>query len=251
MFLRKLFKNKNIFFRRLLSKFEIRKFNNHNYTIFYDKDKSNELSELANLHKTNKGYVSNQSSSNNLDKKGCHNYSDYYSDIFLTGKDHIKKVFELGIGSINDNQKFNMNHQGENYKTGGSLRMWRDYFKNAKIYGADVDKDCFFTEDRIKTFYVDQGDKDSIINMWKQIDEKEFDIIIDDGCHRFEETIIFFENSLNKLKKGGVYIIEDILLSQRKKFLKYFKSNNTNFKFVDFYRPDAKLQNNSLIIIIK
>ena len=144
-----------------------------------------------------------------------------------------------------------MNHQGENYKTGGSLRMWRDYFKNAKIFGADVDKDCLFNEDRIKTFYVDQSDKDSVINMWKQIDENEFDILIDDGCHRFEETIIFFENSINKVRIGGIYIIEDILLSQRKKFLKYFKSKNLNFKFIDFYRPDAKLQNNSLILIIK
>ena len=129
--------------------------------------------------------------------------------------------------------------------------MWRDYFKNAKIFGADVDKDCLFNEDRIKTFYVDQSDKDSVVNMWKQINENEFDILIDDGCHRFEETIVFFENSINKLREGGIYIIEDILLSQRKKFLKYFKSNKINFKFVDFYRPDAKLQNNSLILIIK
>ena len=56
-----------------------------------------------------------------------------------------------------------------------SLRAWRDYFKNAKIFGADVDKDCLFNEDRIKTFYVDQSDKDSVINMWKQIDENEFE----------------------------------------------------------------------------
>ena len=41
--------------------------------------------------------------------------------------------------------------------------------------------------------------KDSVINMWKQIDENEFDILIDDGCHRFE-TIM--ENSIIKLKKG-------------------------------------------------
>ena len=51
-----------------------------------------------------------------------------------------------------------MNHQGENYKTGGSPRMWREYLENAKIF-ADVDKDCLFNEDRIKTFYVDQSDK--------------------------------------------------------------------------------------------
>ena len=49
-----------------------------------------------------------------------------------------------------------------------------------------------------------------------KIGEDEFDIIIDDGCHRYEETINFYENSIDKLKDNGIYIIEDILLSQRK-----------------------------------
>ena len=87
--------------------------------------------------------------------------------------------------------------------------------------------------------------------MWNQIGEDEFDIIIDDGCHRYEETINFYENSIDKLKDNGIYIIEDILLSQRKKFLEYFKLKKSNFKFVDFYRPDTNLQNNALIVIRK
>jgi RNA polymerase subunit RPABC4/transcription elongation factor Spt4 len=36
-----------------------------------------------------------------------------------------------------------------------------------------------------------------------------FDIIIDDGSHEFEDTCIFFENSIHKLNKNGYYIIED------------------------------------------
>ena len=43
-------------------------------------------------------------------------------------------------------------------KPGASLRVWRDYFPNAIIYGADIDKDILFAEERIKTFYIDQLD---------------------------------------------------------------------------------------------
>ena len=34
---------------------------------------------------------------------------------------------------------------------GASLRVWKDFFSNAKIYGSDIDKDILFNEDRIFT----------------------------------------------------------------------------------------------------
>ena len=87
--------------------------------------------------------------------------------------------------------------------------------------------------------------------MWNLIGENDFDIIIDDGCHRFEETIIFFENSINRLSETGIYIIEDILLSQKKKFLNYFKETEYNVKFITFNRPGHNPLNNHLIMITK
>ena len=66
------------------------------------------------------------------------------------------------------------------------------------------------------------------------IKENDFDIIIDDGCHRFEETIIFFENSINRLSETGIYIIEDILLSPKQKFSNYFKETYYKFKSLNY-----------------
>ena len=94
-------------------------------------------------------------------------------------------------------------------KPGASLRAWRDYFENAKIYGADIDKEILFRETIIKTFYVDQTDKKSVLQMWKKIDEKNFNLIIDDGLHTFSAAINLFELSINRLKPDGIYIIED------------------------------------------
>ena len=73
--------------------------------------------------------------------------------------------------------------------------MWKEFFIKAKIYGADIDENTLFQENRIKTFTVDQFSQKSIKRMWQKINVKEFDLIIDDGCHQFEGTINFFEFS--------------------------------------------------------
>ena len=72
-------------------------------------------------------------------------------------------------------------------KPGASLRMWRDYFYNANIYGADIDKGILFNEDRINTYFVDQLDSETIKSMWNNIGLKDFDIIIDDGLHEVDQ----------------------------------------------------------------
>jgi hypothetical protein len=48
--------------------------------------------------------------------------------------------------------------------------------------------------------------------MWNEpVLQENFDIIIDDGLHTFEANVIFFENSIHKLKANGFFIIEDII----------------------------------------
>jgi hypothetical protein len=71
-------------------------------------------------------------------------------------------------------------------------------------------KNILFEEHRIKTFYVDQLDGNSIKSMWENIGVKEFDIIIDDGLHEPEAIYNFFINSFHKLKKNGIFVIEDV-----------------------------------------
>ena len=56
--------------------------------------------------------------------------------------------------------------------------------------------------------------------MWLDINRKNFDIIID-GIHDYKGNINFFENSIEYLKKGGVYIIEDVNIYVDN-FRKYF-----------------------------
>jgi hypothetical protein len=97
--------------------------------------------------------------------------------------------------------------QIQNYKPGASLRAWKEYFSHALIYGGDIQEDTQFTEDRIQTFLFDSTNKeacDTTLNNMK------FDIIIDDGWHKWEAQLSTITNLFSRVKVGGYYIIEDI-----------------------------------------
>ena len=140
-----------------------------------------------------------------------------------------------------------------NGKPGASLRAWRDYFENAYIYGADIDKNILFVENRIKTFFLDQADKNSIIKMWSDLNKKNFDLIVDDGLHTYEAAITLFENSIEWLSGNGIYIIEDAQDRDLLKFKKYFdeKLSIYNYNILVLKKAKNAKSNNNLIEIRK
>lgn len=137
-----------------------------------------------------------------------HHYTMFYYELWKNIKDKPLRVFELGMGTTDLNIDSNM---GPNGRPGASLFGWCEFFPNAEIFGADIDKKILFETDRIKTYYCDQTIAECVKNMWLQPGlEENFDIIIDDGLHRYFSNECFFENSIHKLKEDGYYIIEDI-----------------------------------------
>jgi hypothetical protein len=182
-------------------------------------------------------------------ESGVHSYARFYSLLLGNNRESIGTVFECGIGTTNLALPSNMGRTGS---PGASLRAWKDYFPNAQIFGADIDREILFEEERIRTFYVNQLSASAITQMWSEIPNLNFDLIIDDGLHTFEAGVTFYENSIAKLKDSGVYIIEDVTPRNLVKFAEYFKDTNN---FVDYVclrslrlglRPD-----NNLVIIRK
>lgn len=195
--------------------------------------------------------ISNRSGS---DKGNRHNYTTFYHYLFESIRQKVNSVFEVGIGTNNPNIPSSMGPGGT---PGASLRMWRDYFPNAQVYGADVDKGCLFNEERIKTFYVDQTNTETIKDLWdKEFSEQSFDIMIDDGLHSYLANKTFLENSIYKLKSGGVYIIEDVDISYQDdvKGLLEVLENTDQFQFIDLLtipiNSDVQ-SNNTLAVLIK
>ena len=195
---------------------------------------NNQLKELMNHYGSDKGGITNH-----------HNFANYYSEIFDNKKDKIKNFLEIGLGTNNENLASNMGKDG---KPLASLRAWRDYFKNAQIYGADIDRDILNDEDRIKTFYVDQTNPSSIKELFINIGVNKFDVILEDGLHEYNANICFFENSIQYLDNQGIYIIEDVYYKDQKKFINYFKKKSYNFSIIDIFH-EKNIANNCLVVV--
>jgi len=143
--------------------------------------------------------------------KGRHNYTTVYSKLFGKLREKPLRIFELGLGTSNPRFSASMGVSG---LPGASLRGWRELFPNATVFGADIDREILFEEDRIKTFYCDQLDSMAIRDLWSQPPlQGGMDIIIDDGMHTFEGNTSFLEGSIKHLLPGGTYVVEDILES--------------------------------------
>ena len=121
-----------------------------------------------------------------------HNYAKFYDEYFFEKKD--KELNILEIGSF----------------YGNAAAALYFYFKNAKIYSADIFPDLFsYTSDRIKNFYVDSSSEKSISqNILKK--NKKFEIIIEDACHAYKDQIISLFMLFPILSSEGIFIIEEL-----------------------------------------
>lgn len=143
------------------------------------------------------------------DKGTDHNYIDVYDEL-LAKYQSMKGINVLEVGVF----------------TGGSLKMFNEYFDHAIIYGIDpfirTDNDALSKEflkngatcletklmedlksyDRIK---IVKGYSQSVL-----MGDTEFAVIIDDGDHRPKTQFETFINLEQYVTADGVYIIEDI-----------------------------------------
>jgi SAM-dependent methyltransferase len=184
--------------------------------------------------------------------RGWHNYTTIYPVLFSGLRDKQLKIFEVGLGTDNPSITSSM---GARARPGASLRGWREIFPNASIYGADIDKDILFEEDRISTFYCDQLSSDAIRNLWAQPALRGgADIIIDDGLHTFEANVSFLKDSLKHLKPGGIFVVEDIAQDALKRWHTQVKDvyrdefPEYEFALLELPNSDNNFDNNMLIV---
>lgn len=184
---------------------------------FYNLNQPTPLCEIMIRNKSDKG------------SDGRHNYTKVYYSIFNNIREKPLRIFELGLGTNNIDVPSNM---GVNGRPGASLYGWNEFFVNSDIFGADIDTRILFNTNKIKTFFCDQTNPSVINNMWNEPDLIDnFDIIIEDGLHKFNANVCFFENSIHKLNKGGYFIIEDIIMPE--KYLFDNKIKEWKFKYPD------------------
>ncbi len=201
---------------------------------------NNPLTTLMNKYGSDKGNSNNK-----------HNYTKFYDSLFSNIKNKKLNLMEIGLGSIDSEIDFHMKFMGNNYQPLASLFAWREYFINSNIFGADIDRTLIKNLDRIKTFYVDMQNEETILDMWNKIDTK-MDIIIDDGFHSYDANINLFRNSFKHLKNPGYYIIEDVHRkpSNIKKFNNFFLNEKIKYEIIDIPHKN-NIHDNCLILIRK
>ena len=126
-----------------------------------------------------------------------HTYAPIYDKLFKDLK--VESVLEIGIG-----YKGLMERYVPQYQPGASLRVWRDFFPNAQIYGIDNHIEAMLDEPRMTTYHGDSTDSDWVRSM----NFPKFDIIIDDGSHEHHDQLKTAQLFLPHAKQ--MYFIEDV-----------------------------------------
>ena len=121
-----------------------------------------------------------------------HNYSPHYEKFFSKFKDkELIKILE--IGSL----------------FGAGTASFLKYFNQSEIITLDINPfNMKYYSKKIRPIFIDTQSK-SIINDLVNYIKEDFDIIIDDGSHNKREQILTLKYFLPKLKKEGIYVIED------------------------------------------
>ena len=141
------------------------------------------------------------------DKSSLHDYHLLYGPMLGLCRNEPWQLLEIGLGTNNPEIVSTMGIDG---RPGASLRAFRDFLPTAQIFGADIDRSILFSEERIKTFYVDQTCEASFDDLAIALGSRDFDFVIDDGLHSPNANLATMLFSLLILKKGGTFIVEDI-----------------------------------------
>jgi len=142
----------------------------------------------------------------NTDKSSlAHNYTKIYEKHFKKLQNKPLKILEIG------------------FLTGCSARLWDKYFTNSltRLFFLDINpelqKYAKGLSSRCSLHIVNQDSENELHDFIKKNGDN-FDIIIDDGGHTMTQQITSFKTLFPFLKKGGLYIIEDLHTSYWKTF---------------------------------
>ena len=210
-------------------------------TVNSDNNVSHALIEISNIVNYNKNKIDGDHNTNlmlqygkinNTDKVTHHEYHKYYDYILKQFYNSHGSIVEIGIG------------------TGVSLPMWISLFKNAHIYGVDIESEDK-TNERYTIFKADQSNIDDLNILKSSLIDKNVFFINDDGSHIPEHQLLSFNVLFPILVEGGIYIIEDIETSYWNKGECYNYKTNYGYKhsksIVEIFKEAVDIMNREFI----
>lgn len=126
------------------------------------------------------------------DKNTVHSYLDTYEALFTPLRTTASRVLEIGIHS------------------GGSIKLWHDYFPSATVHGVDVEPTpltILRAFPRVKLHERVDAYNPSFVETLRDV---RFDVLIDDGPHSLESMKAFLRLYVPLMSERAVLVIEDI-----------------------------------------
>jgi hypothetical protein len=147
------------------------------------------LEELVDQSRTDKG-------------SNGHSYLGLYETLLCKKKETATHILEVGVCS------------------GGSIKLWRDYFVNATIYGLELRDEAFWDAFYKKTNGWSDIKNDNRIQLLANVDAYDqvffnklldsglkFDMVLDDGPHTLHSMKKFIVLYSQLLKEDGILMI--------------------------------------------
>lgn len=182
------------------------------------------------------------------DKGTDHSYVQVYDTYLEKYKNEKINFLEIGCLSCESLKMFNQ------YFTQATIFGIDDWSQTTDFYGnplgthpSDLIQEMRINYPNIKLITCNSKNE-------KEVDSKiteEFDVIIDDGDHSVSAQILTMVNFLPKLKKGGIYFIEDVSSKESADQIESVLRKcfpNRSFEYLSFMKNNRADDN---IIIIK
>ena len=143
--------------------------------IYTDKEPSLfSLNDIGLKHKTDKSTIT-------------HCYLDNYEKHIEKWRNEPITILEIGVAG------------------GASIKMWREYFPNAKVFGIDNNPDCAG-----EGIFIGDHNNEQFLGGTMDFYVGKCDLIIDDGSHVGNDMKTLFKRLFRAyVKSGGFYIVED------------------------------------------
>jgi hypothetical protein len=149
------------------------------------------------IYKMNNNVLERLIDNSRSDKNTIHSYLPLYEKLLTSKKETAKRVLEVGIWR------------------GGSIKLWKDFFTNAVVYGVDIiDINTVWSEIKNNRGIVlhtstNAYDNDFVTTNFLNQNIK-FDFLLDDGPHTLESMKQFIRLYSQLMADDGILIIEDV-----------------------------------------
>ena len=131
-----------------------------------------------------------------------HFYGLTYDALFSSLRGQRFNLLEIGLDAAS--------HLNGQPADAPSLRVWREFFPMAILYGYDIHDFSFFAQPDTHVFQGDQSSRADISRFLQTTGMPRFRVIIDDGSHASSHQQISLAALFERVEPSGMYIIEDL-----------------------------------------